>query len=593
VGTTTAVGPVPKRLTPIFRDKDELSASHDLGADLTGALRDSMYLLVICSPASARSKWVAEEILAFKRLYGEARVLALIVAGRPRASDRPGEEDHECFPEPIRFVLGADGGVSDEIAHPIAADIRQGQDSRQLAKMKLIAGLTGLRLDDVVQREAQRRTRRLALVASASTAGMVIAGALALYANIQRIEADRQRKIAERETAASRAASDFLIGTFRLTNTATQDPRTVTAVSILEQGAARVRTELTGQPEIEAQMLATVGNAYINLGLSGEARDLLERARPDLHRAGPQGARAMEELAAADIEEGRLDQAMSVVDESERLLGPDLKQEPEIRGLLERARARVLFAGGDAKGGLQAVDRALAFFRDAPATPARLIAATLQTKGRALTDDGQFVAAETVLMQALAISRRSLGESDTRTGQAWQALAVNDMVAGHLALAESRIAAALAIQRRVLSDDNPKLADTIAIQGQIFQGEHRLAAATSALRQTIAVYDKAFGKPTAKAGIQLVYLALVESDQGHTAQALADLDTAKHDYDVGYGKLHPNHGDLLVNRARVLARAGRRKEAAADCAAGVKILVQTLGADAAFTKANVLICAKL
>ena len=90
-----------------------------------------------------------------------------------------------------------------------------------------------------------------------------------------------------------------------------------------------------------------------------------------------------------------------------------------------------------------------------------------------------------------------------------------------------------------------------------------------------------------------MYLALVESEKGRTAAALADLDEAKHDYDVSYGHLHPNHGDLLVNRARVLAHAGRRAEAIADCAAGVKVLDQALGADAAFTKANVAICAKL
>ncbi len=593
VGSTTPVGVVPRRLTPIFRDRDELSASHDLGGELTAALRDSLFLLVVCSPSSARSRWVNEEILAFKRLYGEHRVLALIVGGRPRASDRPGEEDQECFPRALRHVLGADGELSSDIAHPIAADIREGQDGRHLARMKLVAGLTGLRLDAVVQREAQRRTRRLAFVAVGSTAGMVVAGGLALYANVQRIEADRQRRIAERETAASRAASDFLIGAFRLTNPATENPRTVTAVTILNKGAARVRAELSGQPDIEARMLATVSNAYINLGLTGEARTLLERSMPDLRRAGAQGARAMEELVTADIEEGRLDKAMAVVDQAERQMGPDEKQDPEIRGMLERARARVLFADGDPKGGLVSVDRALAFFRAAPGIPPRVIARTLQTKGQALSDDGQFAAADDILKQSLDIDARAFGAADARTAEAWQALAMNDLAAGHLAQADRRIAAALAIQRRVLSNDNPELADTVALEGQILQGEHRLGPAAAALRQAIAVYDRAFGKPTPQAGIQLVYLALVESEQGRTAQALADLDKAKHDYDVGYGKLHPNHGDLLVNRARVLARAGRRAEAVADCAAGVKILDTTLGADAAFTKANVEICAKL
>ena len=57
------------------------------------------------------------------------------------------------------------------------------------------------------------------------------------------------------------------------------------------------------------------------------------------------------------------------------------------------------------------------------------------------------------------------------------------------------------------------------------------------------------------------------------------MDDAKHNYDVSYGKIHPNHGDLLVNRASVLARAGRLDEARTDCAAGLKILSDTLGPD--------------
>ena len=84
----------------------------------------------------------------------------MIVAGEP------GHADNECFPAPLRFALDANGELTDQIAHPIAADIREGKDGRQLGKLKLVAGLTGLRLDDVVQRETQRRTRRLVVVAS-------------------------------------------------------------------------------------------------------------------------------------------------------------------------------------------------------------------------------------------------------------------------------------------------------------------------------------------------------------------------------------------------------------------------------------------
>ena len=593
MGTTTGVGPVPRRLTPIFRDKDELSASHDLGGELTAALRDSMFLLVICSPASARSKWVTEEILAFKRLYGESRVLALIVAGRPRASDRPGEEDQECFPRTLRHVVGHDGDLSAEIAHPIAADIREGQDSRQLAKMKLIAGLTGIRLDDVVQREAQRRMRRLAYITAASVTGMVVAGGLALYANVQRTEAEHQRHVAEEETVAARAANDFLIGTFRLTNPAKENPRTVTALTILDRGATRVRKELASQPDTEARMLTTVGAAYNNLGLSAEARDLLEQSRPELSRAGEQGARALDQLSYAYIKLGRLDAAMAVLNDAHRQMTRVNSRSVEIMAELEQTKAAIQLADGKPEAAVLSSDRALALFGAARSAPPKSVAQTLKVKGKALSDDGRFGEADAALAKALEIYRESGGDDDLRTGESWLDLALNDLANGNLSQADVRVQKALFVLRHVLDSGNPVLADAISIQGQIYQGEQKLAPAAASLGEAIAIYKAAYGHPHYNIGITLVYLALVESDLGHTAQALADLDEAKHNYDVSYGKLHPNHGDLLVNRARVLAHAGRRKEAAESCAAGIKILDQTLGADAAFTKANVEICAKL
>ena len=68
VGSSTGRGVVPKRLTPIFRDREELASATDLGTVISEALQQSACQIVICSPQAAKSKWVNEEIIAFKRL---------------------------------------------------------------------------------------------------------------------------------------------------------------------------------------------------------------------------------------------------------------------------------------------------------------------------------------------------------------------------------------------------------------------------------------------------------------------------------------------------------------------------------------------
>jgi hypothetical protein len=102
VGTATHRGAVPKRLSPIFRDREELASATDLGASINEALSRSACQIVICSPSAARSRWVNEEILAFKRLGREDGIFCLIVDDEPNASDDPSQAEQECFPPALR-----------------------------------------------------------------------------------------------------------------------------------------------------------------------------------------------------------------------------------------------------------------------------------------------------------------------------------------------------------------------------------------------------------------------------------------------------------------------------------------------------------
>jgi hypothetical protein len=106
VGTETPAGEVPARLAPVFRDRDELPTAAHLGEILQKAVAESGAQIVICSPAAARSHWVNEEILSFKRHGNGERIFCLIVAGEPYATNIPGREDEECFPPALRFAPG-------------------------------------------------------------------------------------------------------------------------------------------------------------------------------------------------------------------------------------------------------------------------------------------------------------------------------------------------------------------------------------------------------------------------------------------------------------------------------------------------------
>ena len=197
VGRSTARGEVPARLRPIFRDREELSAGSNLGETITDALANAEFLICICSPAARASEWVNKEITEFRRHHGDERIICVIVDGEPFASLKPGQEDRECFP-PALGLKGSDTAAASltEFEH-VAADMRPSADGRRNATLKIIAGLIGVRLDELVQRDAQRRSRIWAGVAAGS---LVLAAAmigLALYALDARQESELRRGQAE------------------------------------------------------------------------------------------------------------------------------------------------------------------------------------------------------------------------------------------------------------------------------------------------------------------------------------------------------------------------------------------------------------
>jgi hypothetical protein len=153
VGAATAMGPAPKSLRPIFRDRDEFTAGHTLTGQTRAAIDSSAALIVLCSPAGAKSYYVNEEIRLFKSQHPERPVIPVIVDGKP------GDRKTECFPPALRFKVGTNGLISTELDEVVAADVREEADGRDLALAKVVARLLGLGTDDVFRR-AERARRR-------------------------------------------------------------------------------------------------------------------------------------------------------------------------------------------------------------------------------------------------------------------------------------------------------------------------------------------------------------------------------------------------------------------------------------------------
>ncbi len=160
---------------------------------------------MICSPASAKSAYVTEEIRLFKARHPDRPVIPLIVDGKP------GDPDLECFPPSLRFKLDDDGQLTGEPVELLAADAREQGDGKNLALAKVVAGLLGLSSDDIFRRaERDRRRRQRSWIAGLSAVAIMLAG-LAVWAEINRREAVAQREVAERNFAIAKQGANSLI----------------------------------------------------------------------------------------------------------------------------------------------------------------------------------------------------------------------------------------------------------------------------------------------------------------------------------------------------------------------------------------------
>lgn len=174
---------VPRKLAPVFRDREDLSTAHNLSERIIDALERSEALIVICSPAAARSPWVNEEIRYFRRLGREEQIFCLVVDGDPALP----AGDGGCFPPAL---IASDKAGS---AEPLAADLREHADGKKLARLKLIAGLLGVGLDQLRRREFRRKIR-WATVLSLFAAGVLALGFLTMIA---RVSERQEREYAE------------------------------------------------------------------------------------------------------------------------------------------------------------------------------------------------------------------------------------------------------------------------------------------------------------------------------------------------------------------------------------------------------------
>jgi len=177
-----------KKMGRVFRDQEELPIGSDLDDNISSALANSEYLIVICSPRTPGSYWVCKEIETFISMHGRSHILAVLIEGEP----------DESFPKQL---LSDDNG---EPVEPLAADVRGENRKERNSKFKteilrLAAPIIGCSYDDLKQRHRERIIKRT-LISVSAIAGVVAAAGIAFGIYNSNV-ADRMKQLADEKAA--------------------------------------------------------------------------------------------------------------------------------------------------------------------------------------------------------------------------------------------------------------------------------------------------------------------------------------------------------------------------------------------------------
>lgn len=333
-----------------------------------------------------------------------------------------------------------------------------------------------------------------------------------------------ERDRAQAAATEAEEVTDFLVGLFEMSDPSESLGRAITARDLLESGAARVDTELSGQPDVQASLYSTIGLVNRNLGLYEDARPLLTRAlemrQAALGSDHPEVAESLAELAWLELRTDGYARADSL-----QRLAVEMWERLEGESSEEYASALVALGGiALEEGRLQEADTilngALALQNELFEGDHVDIAETLHSIGAVHFYLRDYEPAEEYFRESLEMRRRlhdPMHPGVIRAYDDWGDALANT---GRADEAEEVAREVLEMREALYGPDHPEVAHTLHNLGATLQFQRRYDEA-------ISVFEEALRRYEASVGLMHTGPAGVYGNLGRTYRLLGRLEEAE------------------------------------------------------------------
>jgi serine/threonine-protein kinase len=471
---------VARLMTPAFASPEQIRGEPVTTATDVYALGLLLYELL----TGRRAQPLAEDLPPAeleRRICGPdaERASAAVLAGEDAAAraDRRG-----VSPQRLGRLLQGD-------LDTILAKAMQKEPARRYASAAELADDVGRHLHrlpvrarpDTMAYRASRFVRRHRFGVTAAGAALVLLIAFAVAMALQAARIAREAEAKARVTA-------FLTDLFKVSDPGEARGNTITARELLDKGAAKIHQGLEDEPQIQAELMATMGSVYFNLGLYAEAEQqaklALETRRRVLGPEHPSTLKSMVSLAHAYSRQGRQGEAEALYRETleiqKRVLGPE--------------------------------------------HPDTLL--SMNGVAIACHRQGRHAEAESLHRQTLEIRKRVMGPEHPDTQQSRNNLGTLLDAQGRYAESEALQRENLEIRMRALGPDHPQTLTSMNNLAIAIGAQGRYAEAEALLQKTRDIHTRVLGAAHPNTLMSIYNLGCFTALQGRRQEALRHLRDA-------------------------------------------------------------------
>jgi serine/threonine-protein kinase len=414
-------------------------------------------------------------------------------------------------------------------------------------------------------------------VGAASAVFMAVI-ALVIFYTVRVTEA---RNDALAEAARTQRIQSFMTKLFEGGDESVGPADSLRVVTLIDRGVQEARA-LDGEPEIQAELLETLGGLYEKMGNLPRADSLLSAALAKRRALfGPEHPDVGQSLVALGMlrdDQAKLPEAETLVREGlAKITRARPPGHPSVIGATQ-ALGRVLQDRGDYDHAIPVLQEVLRL-RSATDTLSPELAEAINQLANSHFYAGHYLVCDSLIHRALEMHRTLFGDGHPLVADNLIDLGAIQDEFGKYEEAERLYRQALDINRRWYGDNHFETASNLTLLGRVLVKQERFDEATDALRQALTIQERVYGPVHPQVASTLNELGSVALNSKKLDDAEADYRRMLDIYRKVYGDKHYLIAVAMSNLSTVQMRRGNFAEAEGLMHAVVARFTASLSAD--------------